>query len=207
MGVPKKLARSSFFSSRTHWFFIEFIRTETGFAAFVLAEKPHVGEVASAAAAVDRAAVVRDCARYVPALPACVPQTPAEIDVLLVHVEALVQAFAGYGDVLERLPARDERGAADAEHLLLAFELTDVPLVLSAIRDPPVPADRQPGRVDDVCLMVGRQVVAEDLPARTAGAGTPFEEQHELVEVALQRRKDPSWRRRRARRSWPSVPC
>jgi hypothetical protein len=129
--------------------------------------------------------VIRDRTGQVPAVPAREPQPPAQVDVLLVHVESLVQVLAADPDGLERLPSGDERRAADAEDFLLARVLTDVLLVLAPVGDAPVASDHVPGRIDDVGLPVPLELISEDLPGGAPCSWAPLEKAHQFIEVTM----------------------
>ena len=169
--LARRSAGSSFLTSISHWFFIELILMLGGFVRCCSWNARGTAEVPSRAESATRSRVVRDRTRDVPALPAGQAETPAQVDVLLVHVEALVQVLAADLDRLERGSARDEGGAADAEDLILAVELPRVSLVLSPVDDAAITADHVTRRVDDVGLPVGIEVVAEDLARRAPARG------------------------------------
>src|SRR5688572_21984616 len=106
----------------------------SGLRALVRMERAHAREVRAAGRRGARACVIRDRLRRVPALPPGEPQAPREVDVVLVHEEALVEVFAANLHGLERFSPGDERSAADSEHLLLGLVLPDVLEVLATIR-------------------------------------------------------------------------
>ena len=146
----------------------------------VLVERAQAADIRRAREAAARPRVVGDGSRDVPALPAQESEAPREVDVLLVHVEALVQVLAPDLDRLERRAAGDERGSADAEDLFLALVLTSVALVLAAIGHAPAAVDDESRGVDDVRLTLLGEVVPEDLSARTRSPRVRLEEAAEL---------------------------